>query len=324
MIEPEQETSMVDFDAPGATAPFNIDNLPHEMLTEVFRQAANQTDRVAAFYEINALRSTNQRFRAVIESDQTIRSEFRTLQHETQSARSENAEIDARNPAGTRTANDVITYHGVTDPGAQHLIRSLAAQRDINANPGMVARTAIERNEVDDPGAQDIIRSLAALRHINIGTDTRVAMVLNDVDHPGTLDLMKQEAAQRDINAGMVAPTAIERNAVDDPDWQNIIRWAAARRDIDAGMVAPTAIERNEVNDPYAQNFMKQLAAQRDINAGMVARIALERNDVDDPRTQNSIRQQAAELEALSQQVTPNATRGLDERSRQEGGCRIR
>ena len=263
MIEPEQETSMVDFDAPGATAPVNIDNLPNEMLTDVFRQVANQTDRVAAFYEINALRSTNQRFRAVIESDQTIRSEFRTLQHETQSARSENAKIDARNPAGTRTANDIITYHGVTAPGTLDLIRSLAAQRDIKANPSMVARTAIERNDVDDPGALDLIRSLAALRDINAGMVTRFAMELNDVHDPLTLNFLKQEAAERDINAGMVARTALERNEVDDPDTQAIIKWRAAERDINAGMVARTAIERHEVVDPHTQNRIMQQAATR-------------------------------------------------------------
>ncbi|QPB24566.1 hypothetical protein [Rhizobium sp. 007] len=247
MIEPEQETSMVDFDAPGATAPVNIDNLPNETLTEVFRQVANQNDRVAAFYEINALRSTAQRFRAVIESDQTIRSEFRTLQQETRSARSLNALIDSS--AGTRTANDIITYHGVTAPVTQYTI--------------------------------------------------------------------KGQAAQRDINAGMDARTAIGRNDVDDPRMQYTIKWQAAGRDINAGMVARTVIERNDVDDPRMQDTIKWQAAGRDINAGMDARIAIERNDVVDQRTQNDIRQQAAEL---SQQVTPNATRGLDERSRQEGG----
>ncbi|TIL19626.1 MAG: hypothetical protein E5Y88_33215, partial [Mesorhizobium sp.] len=228
MIEPEQETSTVDVNAPGATAPVNIDNLPNEMLTEVFRQVANQTDRVAAFYENNALRSTNQKFRAVIESDQTIRSEFRTLEQETRSARSENAKIDAGNLGGTRTANDIITYHGVTDPGTQDIIKWDAALRDIKADPEMVARTAIERNDVDYPGAQDFIKEHAALRDIHAGMVARAAIERNDVDHPGTQNRIRLRAVQRDINAGMVPRIALERNAVDNPRTQNSIRQQAA------------------------------------------------------------------------------------------------
>ncbi|MHC2726682.1 hypothetical protein [Rhizobium leguminosarum] len=130
-----------------------IGNLPNDTLTEVFRKVANQADKLAAFYEINALRSTNQRFRELIESDRTIRSEFRKIQQETRPARFANARIEARNPAGTRTGNDINTYHDVDVPDTQDRIKWLAAERDINANPDMVARTAIERNDVVVPVA---------------------------------------------------------------------------------------------------------------------------------------------------------------------------
>ncbi|TIL61283.1 MAG: hypothetical protein E5Y89_27980, partial [Mesorhizobium sp.] len=89
-----------------------FDNLPDEMLSEVFRRVANQADRVAAFCEIKASRSTNQKFRALIESDQTIRAEWRNLEEETRDDRVRYAKIDAGNSAGTRTANDIITYYG--------------------------------------------------------------------------------------------------------------------------------------------------------------------------------------------------------------------
>ncbi|WP_322885971.1 hypothetical protein U8C32_27170 (plasmid) [Sinorhizobium medicae] len=139
-----------------------IDNLPNDTLTAVFRKVANQADRVGAFYEINALRSTNQRFRALIESDQTIRSEFLQVQQETRLDRFANARIEARNPAGTRTANDIITYHDVDNPDSQDAIKFHAAKRDIKANPDMVARTAIERNDVTDLRAQNRIMQHAA------------------------------------------------------------------------------------------------------------------------------------------------------------------
>ncbi|RVL87549.1 hypothetical protein [Sinorhizobium meliloti] len=172
-----------------------IDNLPNDTLTAVFRKVANQADRVGAFYEINALRSTNQRFRALIESDQTIRSEFLQVQQETRLDRFANARIEARNPAGTRTANDIITYHDVDNPDSQDAIKFDAAKRDIKANPDMVARTAIERNDVTDRLTQDTI---------------------------------KERAAKRDIKANMVARTAIERNDVTDLRAQNRIMQHAA------------------------------------------------------------------------------------------------
>ncbi|TCA85211.1 hypothetical protein E0H76_37785 [Rhizobium leguminosarum bv. viciae] len=198
-----------------------IGNLPNDTLTEVFRKVANQADKLAAFYEINALRSTNQRFRELIESDRTIRSEFRKIQQETRPARFANARIEARNPAGT---NDVVV------PVAQDRIKWLAAERDINANPDMVARTAIERNDVVVPVAQDRIKWLAAKRDINANPD-------------------------------MVAGTAIERNDVTDRLAQDTIKERAAKRDINANMVARTAIERNGVTDRFAQNRIMQHAA---------------------------------------------------------------
>ncbi|TBY62742.1 hypothetical protein E0H51_35735, partial [Rhizobium leguminosarum bv. viciae] len=135
-----------------------IGNLPSDTLTEVFRKVANQADKLAAFYEIKALRSTNQRFRALIESDQTIRSEFRKIQQETRSARFREAMIDAHNPAGTRTANDIITYHDVDGPVGQDKIKEQAAERDIKANPDMVAGIAIERNDVTNRLLQGTIK----------------------------------------------------------------------------------------------------------------------------------------------------------------------
>ncbi|MBY5877498.1 hypothetical protein HFN53_37015 [Rhizobium leguminosarum] len=207
-----------------------IGNLPNDTLTEVFRKVANQADKLAAFYEINALRSTNQRFRELIESDRTIRSEFRKIQQETRPARFANARIEARNPAGTRTGNDINTYHDVDVPDTQDRIKWLAAERDINANPDMVARTAIERNDVVVPVAQDRIKWLAAERDINANPD-------------------------------MVARTAIERNDVTDRLAQDTIKERAAKRDINANMVARTAIERNGVTDRFAQNRIMQHAA---------------------------------------------------------------
>ncbi|MGZ2454305.1 hypothetical protein E0H39_38335 [Rhizobium leguminosarum bv. viciae] len=207
-----------------------IGNLPNDTLTEVFRKVANQADKLAAFYEINALRSTNQRFRELIESDRTIRSEFRKIQQETRPARFANARIEARNPAGTRTGNDINTYHDVDVPDTQDRIKWLAAERDINANPDMVARTAIERNDVVVPVAQDRIKWLAAKRDINANPD-------------------------------MVAGTAIERNDVTDRLAQDTIKERAAKRDINANMVARTAIERNGVTDRFAQNRIMQHAA---------------------------------------------------------------
>ncbi|MBB4444210.1 MULTISPECIES: hypothetical protein [Rhizobium] len=207
-----------------------IGNLPNDTLTEVFRKVANQADKLAAFYEINALRSTNQRFRELIESDRTIRSEFRKIQQETRPARFANARIEARNPAGTRSGNDINTYHDVDVPDTQDRIKWLAAERDINANPDMVARTAIERNDVVVPVAQDRIKWLAAKRDINANPD-------------------------------MVAGTAIERNDVTDRLAQDTIKERAAKRDINANMVARTAIERNGVTDRFAQNRIMQHAA---------------------------------------------------------------
>ncbi|WP_427147240.1 hypothetical protein, partial [Rhizobium leguminosarum] len=51
------------------------------------------------------------------------------------------------------------------------MIKELAAKRDIEANPDMVARTAIERNDVDDPVAQVMIKELAAKRDIKANPD---------------------------------------------------------------------------------------------------------------------------------------------------------
>ncbi|WP_427147222.1 hypothetical protein, partial [Rhizobium leguminosarum] len=160
-----------------------IGDLPNVMLTEAFKKVANQADRLGAFYEINALRSTNQRFRELIESDQTIRSEFRQIQRETRPARCENARTEAGNPAGTRTANDINTFHGVTDPDTQDMIKELAAKRDIEANPDMVPRTAIERNDVTDRFSQGKIKWLAAKRDIEANPDMvpRTAIERNDV-----------------------------------------------------------------------------------------------------------------------------------------------
>lgn len=160
---------MANFTPTGLTAGANIDNLPIETLTEVFRQVAKQPDRVAAFYEINALRSTNRRFREVLESDPTIRSEFETLLRETQSARLRNARIEASDEAGTRTADDIITHHGVTDTASIAPIRLRAAERDINA--GMDAQTAIERNGVTDT-RQRKIRLWLQIRAPCISVDT--------------------------------------------------------------------------------------------------------------------------------------------------------
>ncbi|OWK25912.1 hypothetical protein AJ87_49115 [Rhizobium yanglingense] len=202
------------------------DNLPDDVLSNIFRQVAKQADSAAAFYEINALRSTNQKFRALIESDETIRSKLKDLEKISRFDRRTRARNEAHNPACTRTTNDIITYHGLTDPESQEHIKWVAAARDINA--GMAAPTAIERHEVIDRETQNEI---------------------------------KEKAAERDINAGMAAPTAIERNEVIDLGTQNTIKWKAAERDINAGMVAPTAIERHEVTDQFMQNWMVNYAA---------------------------------------------------------------
>ncbi|MGO6747949.1 hypothetical protein ACCS93_36980 [Rhizobium ruizarguesonis] len=217
-------------DAPDATAS-HFDNLPTERLTTIVREALNRRDKLAAVYSINELRRTDQRFRELIERNPTIRSEFTTLRQETHYARIENAEIEANDPAGTRTAGEIIRLHDVDDRDAQDKIRMNAALRDIDA--GMVARVAIARNRVQ----------------------------------PNLVNFIKAQAADHDIRAtNMVADEIIDRHDVDDPDAQENIRWYAALRDVGAGMDAQTAIDRNGVN-PGSAHSIRQHAALRDVDA---------------------------------------------------------
>ncbi|OWK18988.1 hypothetical protein AJ88_46875 [Mesorhizobium amorphae CCBAU 01583] len=172
------------------------DNLPDDVLSSIFSQLAIQADSAtpfegdpaAAFYEINALRSTNQRFRALIENDETIRSKINKLEKISLFDRATRAMKEAENPACTKTTNDIITYHGLTDPKFQDRVRSAAAARDIDAIPDMVAPAAIELHGVTLPDNQDSI---------------------------------KWRATRRDIIAGMAAPTAIERNEMTDRSMQD-------------------------------------------------------------------------------------------------------
>ncbi|MER8428037.1 hypothetical protein [Mesorhizobium sp. M1403] len=291
-------------DSSGATDPLNIGNLPDDMLRETFKRVVKQADSVAASQRsINALRNVNQKFRAVVDS------EFR---EETRSARFKEAIIDAGNSAGTRTANDIIIYHGVDGLATKYRIKKLAAERDINA--GMNPRAAIERHDVDDPVAQNMLKEHAALRDINAGMDPHAVIERHDVDDPVAQNMLKEHAAMRDINmvagtvvkphplvaAGKVATRAIRgfflatgrriRNL------GSAGRLQAAMRDINADpeIVAGTVIERNGVDDPVAKNKIKEYAAMRDIMAGVVAGTAIERNGVDDPVAKNTLKEHAA------------------------------
>ncbi|TBY52516.1 hypothetical protein E0H39_37845 [Rhizobium leguminosarum bv. viciae] len=314
-------------DSSGPTGPLNIGNLKDDTVREIFKRVVNQADSVVPPQRsINALRNVNQNFRAVVDS------EFR---EETRSARFNEAMVQAGNSAGTTTANDIITYHGVDDPGTQNMIKEHAAMRDINA--GMHPRAAIERNDVDDPGTRNMLKEHGAMRDINAWMDPRAAIERNDVDDPVTQNKLKEHAAMRDINAGMRPRAAIERNDVDDPVTQKTIArtvvkphpfvaarkvtkrairgffLAAGRRirnrgrlkwvfklppamhDIMDGEVAGTAINRNGVTDQVTQNTIKEHAAMRDIMIGMVADTAIDRNDVHNPHAKDRIKWRAAE-----------------------------
>ncbi|MGO6748136.1 hypothetical protein ACCS93_38025 [Rhizobium ruizarguesonis] len=212
-------------DAPDATA-FHFDNPPTETLTTIVWRALNQSDKLAAFYKLNAL----QGFRELIQTDPTIRAEFITLRDQTRAARFEKAGIEANDPAGTRNADETIAFHGVDDPDTQDNIRLHAAVRDLNAHPDWVARDAIERNRVIQPYWVGRIRLYAA---------------------------------ERDVDAGMAAPNALERNGVDDEFAADGISQQAALRDVDAGMNVQTAIDRNRVIRPFTVSSIWRHAAER-------------------------------------------------------------
>ncbi|MBX5069129.1 hypothetical protein [Rhizobium lentis] len=281
-------------DSSGPTGPLNIGNLKDDTVREIFKRVVNQADSVVPPQRsINALRNVNQNFRAVVDS------EFR---EETRSARFNEAMVQAGNSAGTTTANDIITYHGVDDPGTQNMIKEHAAMRDINA--GMHPRAAIERNDVDDPVTQKTIARTVVKPHPFVAARKVTKRAIRGfflaagrrIRNRGRLKwVFKLPPAMHDIMDGEVAGTAINRNGVTDQVTQNTIKEHAAMRDIMIGMVADTAIDRNDVHNPHAKDRIKWRAAERDINAGVAARSAIERHGVDNQDMQDRIKWRAAE-----------------------------
>lgn len=154
---------MVDFDGPGTAASRNINNLPNEMLSSIFRQVANQPDRVAAFYEINTLRTTNY---------------------------AAHRDIKAHPDMVAQTA---IERNGITDADTIQLISWRAAERDIYAGAGMAAPAAIERNGMTDAGSQNTntIRMQAAQRDVDLGMAAPAAIERHGVTDPGHQNVIR-------------------------------------------------------------------------------------------------------------------------------------
>ncbi|EUB98259.1 hypothetical protein PMI07_006573 [Rhizobium sp. CF080] len=201
---------MADFDRPVTAASTDVNDLPNEMLHTIVRHTLDQKDGVAAFCEINALRATSPRFRALIEGDPVVRSGFRALRSGTEFARFEKAMNEVLDSRRTISADEIITYYNVTISHHVDTIRLAVGMRDIDANPEMVARTAIERNGVNEPSALKILRSYAARRDIR-------------------------------ANPKIVAQTAIDRNEVVDPIDVSSIRWLAENPALDSHGRAPLA-----------------------------------------------------------------------------------
>ncbi|RUU79602.1 hypothetical protein [Mesorhizobium sp. M7A.F.Ca.MR.362.00.0.0] len=202
-------------------------------------------------------------------------------------------------------AGTAIERYGVVNQGTQNIIKEHAAMRDIMA--GLVAGTAIERNGLDNAVAQNTIKEHAAVRDITVGMVAGTAIGRNDVHNPHAQDRIEWRAAVRDVTVGMVAGTAIERNDVDDPVTQDRIKWHAAERDINAGVAARIAIERHGVDNQDTQDDLKEQAAVRAINAGVVARIAIERHGVDNQDTQDRIKEHALKRDIDAGMSAPTA-----------------
>ncbi|MBY3180009.1 hypothetical protein HFO27_36990 [Rhizobium leguminosarum] len=298
-------------DSSGATGPLNLDSLQDDTLRRIFRRVGNQADSAASQRSINALRNVNQHFRAIVDS------EFR---EETRSARFEEAMVEAGNSARTTTANDIIIYHGLDDPGTQNMIKERAAMRDIKA--GVRPSAAIERNGVDNPGTQNMLKERAAMRDIKAGMKPSAAIERNGVDDPVAqktiaMTIVKpnplvaaSKVAARVFRGSFSAARRHIRNLGSGGRLtREFITLQAAIREIDADpeMVAGTVINRNGVTDPVTGNTIKEHAAMRDVMAGMVAGTAIGRNDVDNPVTRNTIKEHAAMRDIIAGMVAGTA-----------------
>ncbi|MHC2567689.1 hypothetical protein [Rhizobium leguminosarum] len=187
-----------------------MDNLPDGVLSSIFNKVANQADSAtpfegdpaAAFYQTNALRSTNHRFQALIESDETIRSKINNLEDISKFARVTRAIEEAQNPACTKTTNDIITYHGLTNLPFQDRVKMAAAERDIDAIPDMVAPAAIKRHGVTFPDSQDSIKWRATRRDIIAGIAASTAIERNEMTNRSLQDRIKRILGERSRQEG--------------------------------------------------------------------------------------------------------------------------
>ncbi|MBY3349133.1 hypothetical protein [Rhizobium laguerreae] len=202
-------------------------------------------------------------------------------------------------------ARTAIERNGVVNQVTKNMINEHAAMRDIMA--GVVAGTAILRNDVLNHDTQDRLKEHAAVRDITVGMVAGTAIERNNVHDPHAQDRIKRRGAMRDITVGMIAGVAIERNGVDDQDTQDCVKWTAAVRDITVGMAAGIAIERHDVLSQDTQDHLKEHAAERDINAGVVAGIAIERHDVLNQDTQDRVKEHALRRDIDAGMSAPTA-----------------
>ncbi|PSS60575.1 hypothetical protein C6558_31820 [Ensifer sp. NM-2] len=186
---------MEDFNAPGAAA-VNLDKLPIAALKHIFSEAVNQDDKLAAFYEIDYLRA-NERFKELIATDPTIRSNYETLQGDAQAARTQIAKDEAGSADKSSTADEIIARHDAVERVNERIGGAIIWQAFL-----LGAKNGIEqlKNANEQEGAQ------AAGNAGRRNPDHRLRDAVTAlIDH--IRDTNGEQAAEGQVVVGMATPS---------------------------------------------------------------------------------------------------------------------
>lgn len=186
-------------------------DLPNEVINIV------QRHKLEAFYEINALKTSNPQFLGLVQGDELSRSVWGRLQAETQADRYRNARVEAADISKDRPADEIIAYHGVTDPYVQDYVRQFAGQRDVQVGK-VAAPLIIKRNRITDGQVQEIVKMDAARRDLKANMGAQDVIKRNEVTDEFSKYMLKKDGVLRDTDAGIDAQTAVQRNGVTDKD----------------------------------------------------------------------------------------------------------